>query len=178
MKIQLKSCEINCYLRSMISNRLSATLLITLLPVILFTVSLFCVAFVYKSNDGIAHPQGYEVFIMGGTAILGGGLLEWVIWLANPIAFFALYYFRQAVKLEVPHTLRLRARRRSQWMATAAMTLALSFRCWKEVLRNEAGSMGPIVSFGYGYYLWAAAMIILCFSINFYALSIRTKING
>lgn len=155
------------------SSRFSLRSLITWFTAFLFIVSLPLVAFIYESNKGIERPKGYEVFLMGGTAILGGGLLEWLTWLGNPIALFALYYFRRASKSDTPSAIRLKAKKRSLWMATIAMSLALSFRCWKEVLKSESGSTGRILSFEWGYYFWAAAMVVLCLGINCYFLYSR-----
>lgn len=159
------------------SSRFSVPLIIMWLPVILFTVSLPLLAFVYEGSNGIEKSEGYELFLMGGTAILGGGLLEWLVWLANPLAFLALYYFRHALKTDRSQALRLSDRSKSRWMATIAMLLALSFRCWQEVQKNEAGSKGAILSFEWGYYIWASAMTVLCVGINYYFLHSRHTIK-
>ena len=35
---------------------------------------------------------GIATLVMGGLSFLGGGILEWLIWLANPLYLLGIYY--------------------------------------------------------------------------------------
>jgi len=78
----------------------------------------------------------------------GGGLLEEVIWLADPFYYYLIYLLilgkNEAIKFLVFSCL-----------------LALGFRAWNEILVSESGRNAEIISFQLGYYLWLGSFIIL-----------------
>lgn len=61
----------------------------------LFLLSLTQTALLCDDFDGLRTYSSINMFLTGGFCILGGGLMEWIIWLANPIYFFALTTTRQ-----------------------------------------------------------------------------------
>ncbi len=63
------------------------------ISLILFIIALTQPSVVINDFDGKHIMLGYEYFIMGGLAILGGGLFEWLTWLANPLYFIAVILF-------------------------------------------------------------------------------------
>ncbi|WP_207435248.1 hypothetical protein [Sabulibacter ruber] len=115
--------------------------------IILYAVSLTQEAFSYIYQEQVETYKGWVLALMGSTSVLGGGLLEWFIWLANPLYLFSIMY---ALKREVSALL----------TSSIAFGLALSFLFWKEVLAAESGIMGPIVSRGAGYFLWVLSIFI------------------
>jgi hypothetical protein len=112
-----------------------------------FVYSLFFDAFSYEYNS-IQTVSSVSVFCMGTIAILGGGFLEWFIWLANPLwlisAFLLLVDKRVATKI-----------------AFAGTILSLLFVAMGSVLAAESGTRGKIVSLGAGYCLWVLSLSIL-----------------
>jgi len=61
------------------------------LSLLVFIVSLTQKALTYNDFDGQKIHSSVSLLFMGGLAILGGGLLEWIIWLANPFYFLGLF---------------------------------------------------------------------------------------
>lgn len=137
------------YLGSFKINVLKIILIIITLSV--FGYSLTQDAFVVeRMNKNIVQPS-INLFIMGSTAILGGGLLEWIIWLANPICLISIVLF-----LYNDNQLK-----RALQLSFIALVISCSFCLWKEILVSESGSTGKIISFEKGYFLWIASVFIL-----------------
>ena len=165
----------------MASNKLRMTAIqkklrvfVVLLPALIFCVSLTQNAIVYEYKGKQSHSS-ISVFLMGGTAILGGGLLEWLIWLANPIAFVSCIRFLKETNLQyrIEPVLRIpipNPKPSSHWISIIAAATAWSFSFWNEILAAESGTKGKILGFGSGYWLWVSSLIALSFSINIYYL--------
>lgn len=92
---------------------------------------------------------------MGGLAILGGGLLEWIIWLANPLYFLAIIFLFKSNKTSIK-------------FSVAATILALSFTTWKEILAAENGRTATVESLNLGYWLWVLSLTILSIGTIYY----------
>ena len=105
--------------------------------------------------QNISIVPSFDYFIMGSTALLGGGLLEEIIWLANPlclISIFLLLYNNKAAKK----------------LSLIALVIAASFSTWKEILGAENGAMARIISLESGYYLWILSIFILTSGTHIY----------
>src|SRR6478609_2037665 len=63
---------------------------IILVSLVLYILSLTQAAFTANDFDGVETVDSLTCLLVGSTAILGGGLLEWLVWLANPLYFFSL----------------------------------------------------------------------------------------
>ena len=120
-------------------------LLITSLA--LFGFSLTQNAFAAAHFDGPERYSGLAALLVGATIILGGGLLEWIVWLANPL--FALSIF-----------LAFRRDKRAVLPSLGSVVLSTSFMFWREILVSESGRTGAILSKGLGYYAWIAALVV------------------
>jgi len=118
----------------------------------LFILSLTRPALVLETGSVLQSDQSFLYFIIGGIAIAGGGTMEFLVWLANPLYFIALF-------------LSFKNKRISIFFIIIANILAISFSRWKEILISESGSTGKIISFCSGYYLWIASMFVLLFAI-------------
>ena len=114
---------------------------VLLISLTVFIVSLTQTALTYNDFDGQKMHSSISLLFMGGLAILGGGLLEWFIWLANPLYILALIFFFKSNKT-------------SKKFSITATILALSFTTWKEVLAAENGRTATIESLNLGYWLW------------------------
>jgi hypothetical protein len=98
---------------------------------------------------GYAEANSYSSLAMlltGAVSVLGGGLLEWLIWLANPLYFYALACLDRGESYK------------ALFISLIALAIALSFRFWQTILVSESGRVAPISSFGAGYYLWLASI--------------------
>ncbi len=156
----------------MTSSQKFLRLAIVLVPLAIFIASLFFNGFSYKYIQ-IEKPKSYMLLLMGGTAFIGGGLFETMVWLANPIALFAVIRFlmenRTRVKIDpilnkpIP-----KLKSKSGWISALAGGIALSFSLWDEVLAAESGSMGKILGFHAGYWLWASSLSLFAIGVTFY----------
>lgn len=122
-----------------------AKLLFCIIALILYIISLTQPAFSYRNHQGPHTMESLPLLVMGGTAILGGGLLEWLIWLANPLSWIAWITTIQANKDRSAHSM-------------IAFVLAISFFNWKQILVSESGQEGPITQLQAGYWLWVASI--------------------
>lgn len=160
----------------MTSNQKKLRIGVVLVPAIIFCVSLTQNAIVYEHQGKQTHSS-ISVFLMGGTAILGGGMLEWFTWLANPIALVSCIRFLKETnyQIKIEPVLRIpipNPKPSSHWMSIIAAAIAWSFSFWNEILAAESGSTGQILSFESGYWLWASSFTALSIGINVYYLSL------
>jgi hypothetical protein len=122
-----------------------------LVSLIIYIISLTQTAI--SSNDLEDKTlSGIATLIMGGLSILGGGVLEWLIWLANPLYFFSVFLF-------------LKSKNSAKIFSIVSTAIALSFATWNEILVSESARLGKIDSLGLGYWLWVISMIILAIGI-------------
>tara|TARA_R110002012_G_scaffold320392_1_gene543860 strand:- start:15 stop:497 length:483 start_codon:yes stop_codon:yes gene_type:complete len=105
--------------------------------------------------DGIKYYSSLATFLSGGFGVFGGAFYEWLIWLANPIFFIAIYLF-------------LKDKKKSKILSFLAVTIGLIFTQWKEILANEGGTKIPIVSLDIGYWLWIISFVIFYIGTLFY----------
>lgn len=164
----------------MSSNQNKFRIITVVLPTIIFFISLTQDAFIYE-YQGVQTYSAITIFLMGGTAILGGGVLEWFTWLANPIAIVACVRFLKetnpVIRIEpVLKTIIPNPKPISHWLSLLATLIAWSFSLWKEILAAESGTTGQIYSFEAGYWLWASSITTLCICINLYNFSIRREV--
>lgn len=120
------------------------TLLISLL---IFIISLTQTAITYHDYDGTKTHDGISLFLVGGIVILGGGLAEWFIWLANPLYLTGIILFLKSKKL-------------SRIFSVLAILPGLCFISFKEILAAEDGRMATIQSLNIGYWLWMASIAV------------------
>ena len=110
---------------------------------------------ILKDYDGIHVMSSISCFLMGSTAILGGGILEWIIWFANPLCLIAIFYI-------------IVDNQKASKISFAALVIALSFSLWKNILISESGRTGKIQSFEIGYYFWVLSIFSLSVGTYFY----------
>lgn len=122
-------------------------ILLIVLSLSIFVTSLTFDAFSYK-YQGAQIMTSLSCFLMGSIAILGGGLLEWIIWLANPLCLITIFCLIMDKAIAVK-------------FAFTAGFLAISFYSWDSILAAESGTSGKILSIRQGYYIWVASIIVL-----------------
>ncbi len=146
---------------------------IVVVPSIIFLTSLTQVAFTNEASEGIAVNQSYFVFLGGPFIILGGATFEWLTWMANPLALFAIIFFlttTRAKNLSSPSFIP------NDWIFISSIAAALTawqFSLWKEVMKSESGAMGDILSLNAGYWLWATSILLLAVGIIVYFVLLR-----
>jgi len=92
--------------------------------------------------------SGIATLVMGGLSILGGGIFEWIIWLANPLYFLSVILF-------------FNKKGQAKVLSLVSTTVALSFIAWKKILVSESGRLGEIDSLDLGYWLWTLSLMTL-----------------
>jgi hypothetical protein len=125
------------------------------ISLIVFIASLTKTAFTFNDFDGQKTHSSLELLFLGSFVVLGGGLLEWIIWLANPLYILGIVKFLKGDKVCMA-------------VSILATLLALSFTTWKEVLACESGRTAEIESLNSGYWLWVISLIILTIGTIFY----------
>jgi len=96
-----------------------------------------------------------EYFIIGWSLFIIGALVDFFIWLANPLWLFSIVLFIAKSKW-------------ARFTSIIAACISLSFRLKSEILKNENGGTYKIISFDSGYILWALSLAILAIGINMY----------
>ena len=132
-----------------INNKLTKTRNYSILfSLAVFIVSLTQTALTYNDFKGQASHSSIDLFLFGGFSIFGGGLMEWLVWLANPLYLVGLFFLFRSNKKSIKFSL-------------SATFLGLSFITWKEILVAENGRTAEIESLNLGYWLWVLGLIIL-----------------
>ena len=132
---------------------------ILLISLTVFIVSLTQTALTYNDFDGQKTHSSLSLLFMGGLAILGGGLLEWFIWLANPLYVLALIFFYKSKKTSIV-------------VSIIATILAISFTTWNEILAAENGRTATIESLNLGYWLWVLSLALLSIGTIYYFIQL------
>ena len=112
-------------------------------------------AYKVEGYDGINTQSSLSCFVMGSTAILGGGILEWIIWLANPLCLISIFFI-------------ITDNEKAPKFALAALLIAMSFSLWNNILISESGATGKILSLELGYYIWLISIATLTIGTHFY----------
>jgi hypothetical protein len=127
-----------------------------------YIISLTQTAITYNDFDGQKTHSSISLLFMGGLAILGGGLFEWFIWLANPLYFVGLFLF-------------FKTRKKSIYFSATATILSLSFTTWKEILAAENGRVAKIETLNLGYWLWTISLILLTIGTIYYFTRLKNN---
>ena len=114
----------------------------------LYIISLMNTAISITDYNGRGSFSGLELLLHGGVGVILGGLLEWFIWLANPLYIMAI------IKL-------FQKKHNALTFSGISSLLALSFLLWDEILVSGSGRNETITSFDIGYYLWTSSLITL-----------------
>lgn len=107
------------------------------------------------------HLHSFELLIVGSTAILGGGLLEWFVWWANPLYFYGLILFHKSNE-------------KSKIISLTAFIISLSFSMWEQITVYDSGQR-TIKALNAGYWLWVTAMAVSFVGIIYYYHNIEKK---
>ncbi len=100
---------------------------------LLYILSFCFTAYTTSYHNELQSTPGGAAFFMGGLAIVGGGLFEFVFWLANPLYLLSIIFMKSK-------------KSRARVLSALAMVLAFSFLFTNTVLGDEGGGLASIES--------------------------------
>lgn len=121
-----------------------------LLSIILLIISLSMPAFFV--DRGRTQPEevgSLVIFLMGWMGPLGGAVIPFLFWCANPIYLFSICLFLN------------RNRKQAFFISLVSCMIALLFMQMDKIMVSESGSESTITSLGPGYYLWLSSFLVL-----------------
>lgn len=137
-----------------------ATILVSLFTLV---VSFFFPAFyIDRPENPKAWSNSFLLFFLGWTFPLGGAIVPFVFWLANPTYLLAIYLI---IKKNI----------KGLYLSCIAAFLALIFSQLDSIMTSESGSNSKITSLELGFYLWLTSFLILTTGT---ALNILRKNNN
>jgi hypothetical protein len=110
----------------------------------------FCLLVLSLSQDAFYIDS--FLFFLGWMSFLGGGLVPFIIWLANPLYFLTIIFT-------------VRHDKSALFLSLTPIILASVFMMLPSILTSESGSTSEITSRGLGFYLWFSAFIVLFFGV-------------
>ena len=119
--------------------------------VALYILSMFFTPFYVDNLKTDIYSNSFYVLLSGWMAILGGGLIPTIIWLANPLYFYAVFFIINKSKLGIVP-------------ATLSLILAIYFTTLNSIMDGESGATTDITGLGAGFYCWLASFIIIFFT--------------
>jgi hypothetical protein len=119
------------------------------LSLIALIVSLTQPAFyIDRKEDSNAYSDSLTLFFLGWMSFLGGALIPFIIWLANPLYFISII-------------LTIRNKSLGLYFSLGATFLAFLFSQLKTIMTSESGSSSVITGRGVGFKLWFISFTIL-----------------
>jgi hypothetical protein len=134
------------------------------ISLILFFISLTQNAVKIYYHGECLYSSSISYLLSGGIAFFGGGLLEQIIWFANPLSLIAIIMLQ-------------RNDRKAIVLSCIALLLAISFSFWTEILGSESGSQAKILSLELGYFLWVASIITLTIGTFLFFIIEKKELN-
>ena len=108
--------------------------------------------YIDRQEDPKAYADSSILFFLGWMSFLGGSLIPFIIWLANPLYILTIIYTVQQQKLAL-------------LLSLTPIILAIVFMMLPTILTSESGSTSEITGIGLGFYLWFSAFIVLFFGV-------------
>ena len=117
----------------------------------------------WKENPA-AWADSWLLFFFGWTFPLGGAIIPFLIWCANPIYILSII-------------LTLKGKSMGFYLSLLATVIAFSFSQLDTIITSESGRESPITSLELGYKLWLTSIIILCLGTGI-DLLLKSPKNG
>ncbi len=129
------------------------------ISLVIFLISLtqYCMTYQYF---GIVKYPSYSALLFGWMHFLGGGVLEGLIWLANPFYFIGLFL------------LYIKKKNAAVLSLFISCILALFLLTFESLTMTRSGRIAQIIELNSGYFLWIASIL----SLTFYSV-LKIKIN-
>jgi len=128
---------------------------------VIFLISLTQNAIVVIKDFHNENVSSINLFLSGAFGWILGGLLESIIWLANPFAFLTIVFLWKNNK-------------KAMFTVSASLFLSICFSFWNEILQSGSGRNDAIAHLDKGYYLWLLSIIVLAIGTFLYF----KKVNG
>lgn len=122
---------------------------------LIFIISLTQNAIVVIKDFHYQNVSSFSLFFSGAFGWILGGLLESIIWLANPFAFLTIIFL-------------WKNNRKAMFTVSASLFLAICFSFWDEILQSGSGRNDAIAHLDKGYYLWLVSIIVLAIGTFLY----------
>ena len=121
----------------------------------LFIMSLTQPAFfIDRQDDPNAYTNSLILLLMGWMSLLGGAILPFVIWLANPLYFISIIFV-------------IKRKSTGLYLSIGATLLSFIFSLLDTIMTSESGNSSVITVRGLGFKLWFASFIILTVGLLF-----------
>ncbi len=110
--------------------------------------------FIDRQDDPNAYTNSLILLLMGWMSLLGGAILPFVIWLANPLYIISIIF---AIKKKST----------GLYLSIGATLLSFIFSLLDTIMTSESGNSSVITVRGLGFKLWFASFIILTVGLLF-----------
>jgi hypothetical protein len=134
------------------------------LSLMLLIASLTQPAFYIDREDPAAWADSWLLFFFGWSFPLGGALIPFLFWCANPIYIFSLIQTLKGDKVGF-------------YLSALSSAVALAFSQMDTIITSESGSESPIKSLELGYKLWVASFVVMTIGtgVNLYLKSRKSQ---
>lgn len=113
-------------------------------------------------EDPAAWADSWLLFFFGWTFPLGGALVPFLFWCANPIYIFSIIQTLKGDKLGF-------------YLSALATLIALAFSQMDTILASESGRESPIKSLELGYKLWLASFVVMTIGTGVNAFYLQSR---
>ena len=108
--------------------------------------------FIDRQDDPNAYTNSLILLLMGWMSLLGGAILPFVIWLANPLYFISIIFV-------------IKRKSEGLYLSIGATLLSFIFSLLDTIMTSESGKSSLITGRGLGFKLWFASFIILALGL-------------
>ena len=102
-----------------------------------------------RDENPAAWADSWLLFFLGWTFPLGGAIIPFLIWCANPIYILSII-------------LTLKGKKIGFYLSLLASIIAFSFSQLETIIASESGKESTIKSLELGYKLWLTSILVLC----------------
>lgn len=121
---------------------------LVIVSIVLYILSMFFTPIYVDNPKADIYSNSFFMLLAGWMAVLGGGLFLTMIWLANPLYFYTVFFIMNKVKFGIVP-------------AILCVLLAVYFMTLDSVMDGESGATTDITKLGAGFYLWISSFIVL-----------------
>lgn len=126
-----------------------------LLSILLFIISLTLPAFfVERPKTEPEEMESLLIVLTGWMYPLGGAIIPFLFWCANPIYLFSIC------------ALLNRNKKAGFFISLIPCLIALAFTQMDKIMTSESGSESAITSLGSGYFLWLSSFLVLTIGVG------------
>ena len=129
----------------------SPQFLLVVASMVLYILCLFFTPFYVANKEADVYSNSLFMVLLGWMAILGGGLIPTIIWLANPLYLFGGFLILNKEKVGVV-------------LVGLSIILGLYFTTLDSIMDGESGATTEITKLGVGFYLWISSFIVMFFA--------------